>query len=59
MEVKSNAHRSDYVFGSRKRRRVPTFPYSSDYDGFSPESAKPLKLSFPGESVSLLLHLQV
>ena len=44
-DSKSSAHRSDYVFGSRKRRRVPPLPYSSEYDGYPTDTSKAPKLS--------------
>lgn len=55
-DSRSSAHRSDYVFGSRKRRRVPPLPYSSDYDGFSTDTSKAPRLSasVPGESVGYM-----
>ena len=47
-EAKSSAHtRSQFMFGSRKRLRVPEF------DGYSPDASKPLKFSIADEPVSM------
>ena len=51
-EAKSSAHcRSQFMFGSRKRLRIPEF------DGYSPDASKSLKFNVSDEPVSIQ-HIQ-
>lgn len=58
---KANAqHLSDYVFGSRKRRRISEVPFPATcFDGFTTDTVKALKLDMSEECVSMNVNMTV